>query len=435
MNILILTTSNPYKAAGIVALDLKKALNIKAEHQVKILTRSFDKYADDSIQCIHTMSEEYFYWVINLLQRIVYKTMRILFNHSLSTKTDPNYYIQGADLTKDYYSTKKFIKKINTFRPDAIIVLFMPYFLTFKNLYELNKATKAPILLYLMDMAPMTGGCHYAWDCKGYYNACGRCPAMFSGVENDQSRKNWEYKKYYVDKTELTIIAGTEYQFRQLQKSSLFAQKQIAKVLLSVNPEIFKPGNKLEARKVFNLPVKKKIILFGAVYPGSKRKGFNELIETLHLLKNMAPDLELHLAIAGYPDKQLTINLPYGYTLLGYLGLEKLATAFQAADLFLCSSIEDSGPMMINQAIMCGIPVVAFDMGVALDLVITGETGYIAKKGDINDLAEGVNKVLALTESNFEDVNKKCRNLGLYLCSPEAQANMIFYLLNNNKHI
>ena len=56
-------------------------------------------------------------------------------------------------------------------------------------------------------------------------------------------------------------------------------------------------------------------------------------------------------------------------------------------------SIEDSGPMMINESIMCGTPVVCFDMGVARDLVHTGRTGYRAALRDSSDLAFGIREV------------------------------------------
>ncbi|MBE0637792.1 MAG: glycosyltransferase [Bacteroidales bacterium] len=377
----------------------------------------WDRYPDQNIIPFQTQVEHYWQKAISKAKRL----MGLFGLKSKSIQTDPDYSVQDYDQTITNYSTKRILKNA-PFTPDAIIVLFMQNFLSYKNLHELNQLTKAPVFLYMMDMAPMTGGCHYAWDCKGYTGMCGKCPALYSKVENDQSRKNWEFKKYYVDKTDLTIIAGTEYQFRQLEKSSLFAQKRKAKILLGINPELFKPGSQSEARKLFDLPLKTKIIFFGAVSAGNKRKGFNELVKALNLLKTNNPDLELHLAIAGNANEQLTNNLPYSYTLIGYLNHEKLAKAFQAADLFLCPSIEDSGPMMINQSIMTGTPVVAFEMGVALDLVITVETGYRAKLKDTDDMVEGIRQILELNENEYITMKSKCRNLGLRLCSPNAQS-------------
>ena len=46
--------------------------------------------------------------------------------------------------------------------------------------------------------------------------------------------------------------------------------------------------------------------------------------------------------------------------------------------------------MMINYGVMAYIPVVAFEMGVALDIIRHKENGYIAKWRDVDDFAEGI---------------------------------------------
>jgi glycosyltransferase involved in cell wall biosynthesis len=110
---------------------------------------------------------------------------------------------------------------------------------------------------------------------------------------------------------------------------------------------------------------------------------------------------------------------------------EELASAYQASDIFLCPSIEDSGPMMINQSIMCGVPVVSFELGVSLDLVLTGETGYRAKLRDSNDMAEGIFYFLRLADDDYLRVSKNCRDLAMKLYSPEVQILALEKLMNN----
>ena len=80
----------------------------------------------------------------------------------------------------------------------------------------------------------------------------------------------------------------------------------------------------------------------------------------------------------------------YDVRKVGKLSFEDLFRAYACADLFLCPSLEDSGPMMINYGVMAYIPVVAFEMGVALDIIRHKENGYIAKWRDVDDFAEGI---------------------------------------------
>jgi len=218
-----------------------------------------------------------------------------------------------------------------------------------------------------------------------------------------------------------------------LLKSSLFDEKIKAKILLGVDSNVFKPGNINQARKEIGLPLKKKIVFIGASNIKSRRKGYNELISTLCYLKEILLDISnIHLVIAGRCSDDLSKNLQFNYTLLGHLDHEKLAKAFQATDLFLCPSIEDSGPMMINQSIMCGTPVVSFEMGVALDLVITGKTGYRAELGDTEDLAKGVKYILQLSNHDYNKISENCRSMGLQLMDYKIQAARFLKLFNLN---
>lgn len=417
MKILILSTSHPFISAGIAALETYKAFKSIKSNEVKVIVRAWDKYPDNNI----IIPIDSFY--DHTKRRVLRKLKKILISLKIikekRTLTNPDYYVQDFDQTNTHYATKKILKKAG-FKPDAIVVLFMPFFLSFKNLYELNKETKVPILLYMMDMAPMTGGCHYAWDCKGYTEKCGNCPAYYSNNEYDQSRKNWDFKHEYIEKTNIIPIAGTEWQYRQLQQSSLYQNKSKYKILLPIDEELFKPGNKMEARAHFNIPKNKKIIFFGAVSLSDKRKGVAQLMDALNLLKTKLDENKtknIHLAIAGEMNLDLETQVPFDYTSLGYLSHQELARAFQSADIFVCPSIEDAGPIMINQSIMSGTPVVAFKMGVALDLVIDDVTGYIVDNGNSEDLAKAIHKIVRWNERKSLFVSENCRKLGLSIYS------------------
>ncbi|MBA7672828.1 D-inositol-3-phosphate glycosyltransferase [subsurface metagenome] len=422
MKILILSNSHPYRTAGIVAKDLMDRLKEIDGNEVKLVVRVWDNYQDKNIISMDGFfkhnQKRIFRKGINGLKRLGFFRKEII-------KTNRDYSVQDYDQTRTYYPTWRILKKAG-FTPDVILVLFMQNFLSYKNLYELNHFSKAPIFLYMMDMAPMTGGCHYAWDCKGYLKKCGYCPAMFSNVMMDQSYINWQYKNQFIEKTDIRAIAGTEWTYRQLQKSSLFENKNKHKILLSINENIFHPADKASIRKKLSLPLNKKIIFTGAVSFAGKRKGFDQLVKALKILKkDLYTKKNIHLAIAGNSNIEFEKLLPFPYTMLGYLSHTDLPKAFQAADVFVSPSIEDAGPMMVNQSIMCGTPVVAFEIGVALDLVHNGKTGYRAKLNDYEDLANGINYILNLDDKQYNTMSKKCRDLAINISTPEAQVLII----------
>lgn len=428
MKILILSKNHPYKRSGTVAKGILDVLKSIEGNDVKLIVGVRDRYSDNDIVSI----DNYLIDLKNQLQgkwEKLLKKVGILRNNKVIT--NPDYHVLDYDQTSTIHSTNKFLKKAG-FIPDAVIVLFMPKFLSFKNLYEINQITKAPIYIYPMDMAPMTGGCHYAWDCESYVNKCGNCPAMYSDDENDQSRKNWEFKKKYIDKANIKVIYGTRYLYRQLKKSSIFKEKEMHYIPLSIDEELFKPGSMRDARKYHNLPNGTYIVLCGANNINHKRKGINELLEALKIIKAMNPSLKIHLAIVGRSTSDFTTSLPYDYSMLGRLSFEELVRAYQAADVFVSPSTQDSGPMMVSQAMMCGTPVVAYEMGVAVDLVITGKTGYRAKLQDSNDLAKGIMTILSLDRAGYEAISENCRDLCVKTRSKEKYRERWNIILNNN---
>lgn len=430
MNILLISTNHPNKISGIVALDLFQGLKEIPGNNIRMVVKPYDKYTNHDIIPIQSDFQWNMFRVKTRTRNLFLSKKR---DRQPQIKSDINYCMLDGDQTVEYYSSTRIIRRAG-FKPDLVIVLFMHQFITFRNLFEINQKTNAPIYLYMMDMAPITGGCHYAWDCKRYFESCGCCPGLFSHYPKDQSNINFEFKKKYIDKTNIIPIAATEWQYLQLMKSSLFENKKKHKILLAIDENIYKPDDKLNIRELLGLPVEKKIILVGAAFLDQKRKGWKELSDSLKILADNLSNEEksmIHITIVGNINKNDVVQLPFGHTMLGFLDHYEMPKVFQAADLFVCPSIEDSGPMMINQSIMSGTPVVSFEMGVALDLVHTGETGYRAKLGNVEDLAAGIKYILDLGEKEHLIMTENCRILGLRLCHSKKQAEKFMDIFNN----
>ena len=429
MNIIIINDGNPFYGSGNVGLDLFKAFQ-KRGYSVRLLV---NEYIPDYPEGVISIESFYLFW-----QKKIINKFRKIFNLKTDTITvDPKYRFHELYEKKLYYKTNLLLRKARM-NPDVIFVLFAKEFINPENIYELGQKTHAPIYWLMYDMAPFTGGCHYSWECKGYQNKCGKCPGLYSLDPFDLTYENLSYKKEYISKTNIQIIAGSEWQYRQAKSSSLFRDKLIHKILLSIDPLVFKHWDKGKTRVKFGIPSVKKVVFFGSVGLSDQRKGMSYLIESLKILKEIIkknnPELEKNilLLIAGERPEGITGSLPFESLYLGLLNNTiGIASAFQAADIFVCPSIEDSGPMMINQSIMCGTPVVSFEMGVALDLVINGETGYRAKIKDSVDLAQGIYNILTLESDQYKILSNNCRDRAMQLCSPDVQMENLEKIINN----
>ncbi len=358
------------------------------------------------------------------------RTMRKFLFESLIR--DKEYYFY-PDWNLDTFSAKEILNRAQ-FEPDLIILYWVKFFLTPEIISELQAITTAKIFWVLMDMAPFTGGCNYSFGCVRFSDSCGKCPALGARRATDLSSKLLEQKKKYFADIEISIISPTTTLTRQVSKSAVFRHKNINTVLLGIDSFLFKPGDKKVARESLGLPLDKKIVFFGAQKLSSKRKGMQYLIESLKSLAIKLPREEqngIFLAYAGTEDSLQ--QPPFSSKYLGFLDEEELVAAYQAADVFVCPSIEDSGPVMINESLMCGTPVVAFDMGVAPDLVHNDLTGYKAELKNSEDMANGISKILGLSDRDYDNLSENCRRIALEKSEMKKQNETIYEIITTSE--
>jgi glycosyltransferase involved in cell wall biosynthesis len=354
----------------------------------------------------------------------------------LKIRSNPDYYFQDQ-IKSALNSGIDYFDEID-YQPDIIVAHWISSFVSLEDLYQMCAGDlyqmcagrNVPVIWYLMDMAPLTGGCHYAWDCVGYMNKCGECPALYSSNSRDMSSKNWSKKYASIQKMNITLVAGS-WLINQAEKASLFKGKRKEKIMLGVDADIFKPGSRTGARKTLNLPANKKVLFVGSLSMKQRRKGMRYFLEAVRILeKNEEIDKDNIIILTAGDDsvKKTLSGTVFEHVHTGFLDEGGLVNAYQAADVFVCPSIEDAGPMMTKESIMCGTPVVAFNMGVAGDLVHTGVTGYRAKLMDSNDLADGITQVISLDLTGARKMSSNCRDIGIKLSSEEVQVSAFISL-------
>jgi len=359
-------------------------------------------------------------------EKLFSKFKRILLRYLLNkSKFDEKYFFYNKFELFNCYSAKTILKMLPR-KPDIIIVYWVSGFVNSKLIYDLANKTNATIYIFLVDNAPLTGGCHYPWDCEGYKNKCQFCPAISNCIIKNLAKSNIKYKqKYKINNAK--IITGSTSDFLMVKESALFSSNSCFNLIDYIDDQIYKPAfSKMSIKKYFNIDDKKKIVFFGATFLNERRKGMSELLQALDLIKSRSNIL---LLIAGSADIG---EISLDHKRVGFLSETDLIRAYQAADLFVCPSLEDSGPMMINQSIMCGTPVVAFNMGVSMDLVLTGETGYRAKYADVEDLAKGIDYILSLNQDEYNLMSNKCRILAMNSFSANVYRNNIHAILDDN---
>ena len=126
------------------------------------------------------------------------------------------------------------------------------------------------------------------------------------------------------------------------------------------------------------------------------RKGYDVLLKAAASLRE---DAHIYI-VGGEPTeeyRQLCGELSLtNVHFLGFMKKDRLVQFYKAADLFVLPTREDIWGLVINEAMAFGLPVVTTDHCVAgLELVEDDVSGYIVPVGDVNALADKMNRILS----------------------------------------
>ena len=252
---------------------------------------------------------------------------------------------------------------------------------------------KPPIVWTLHDMWAFTGGCHSADDCQRYQTDCGHCPQLLHLAADDISARISRRKQQAWADISMTIVCPSQWLADCARQSRILKNKRIEVIANGIDASQFKPLDKRGARQAFNLPLDKKLILFGAVGGANDpRKGFAYLRGALQHLSEKS-DAEV-VVFGAAQAESLDIRLPVHQ--IGYLSdAVSMRLLYSACDVFALPALQENLPNTLMESLVCGTPCVAFDNGGVGDLVQHKRNGYLARLKDSADLARGIQWALA----------------------------------------
>jgi L-malate glycosyltransferase len=154
-----------------------------------------------------------------------------------------------------------------------------------------------------------------------------------------------------------------------------------------------------------------------------ERKGLDILLRAFASIAERRSDLTLDLVGDGPLTpalKELAMELGVG-TRVQFRGAAQpgeIARILSASDVFVLSSFSETGPIVVLEALCCGVPVASTSVGSVPDVI--GADGALAPPGDIAGLATAIEAVLdgydrfdrveiagrAASEASFEAVGR-----------------------------
>lgn len=258
------------------------------------------------------------------------------------------------------------------------------------------------IVWTLHDMNPLTGGCHYSNDCDKFKEICSKCPQLGSNSNEDLAYENFTTKQNIYKHLNISIVTPSQWLLEQAKQSVLFKNYKKYCIKNTHPKNVFQLYDKYAIRNKFNIPLDKKILLFGADDLNNSRKGTIYLLQTLELLK----DLNKKIMIGLFGNNTLPIK-DYDTIIFGQIkSPTELSIIYNLSDCYILPSLEDNLPNTVGEALLCGTPVVGFKTGGIPDMVEHLKTGYLANKYDTIELANGIRWIL---DNINDDIRFNCR--------------------------
>lgn len=265
---------------------------------------------------------------------------------------------------------------------------------------------KKPVVWRMADLYITGGGPHYE---------LGFPYSTFTDIIS----KNLEIRKQALSSPNLnlTIVPISNWCYEKAEQSDLTKEFNKRIITCGIDPSTFNILDKEICRRVLNLPLHKKLILVGADSLNDERKGFKFLVEALKNLdtKNIA----IVTFGSGKLDNLPTINLDF------INDTRLLHQLYYACDLFITPALEEAFGQTSIEAMACGLPLVSFQTGGALEIFKTKKTiGVLAKDFTSEALSEAIqhalntnydsNEIIEYTFSNFNIEKKASEYIDLY---------------------
>ncbi len=277
-------------------------------------------------------------------------------------------------------------------RWDLVMVHWAGGFVSPQTVAEVSTELGAPIGLWQVDMAHLTGGCHYSMGCHRYESGCGHCPSLGWRHANDRSATQAAARQRVWQHVRPIIIAQSVWSAHQAKTSWVLRADHVIVAPIPVDEARFAVPDRSWARAELGVSPESPVMLVRSVGLDVAYKGMPLLLEALRKLVPCLAARGMQLTVAAFGHRGLWPHDVPGiqWLDLGEMhGERALAQCYAASDFLVSPSIQDAGPMVISEAMLAGCPIVAFPVGLAADFVEPGVTGELAERtGSVEDLAQ-----------------------------------------------
>jgi glycosyltransferase involved in cell wall biosynthesis len=207
--------------------------------------------------------------------------------------------------------------------------------------------------------------------------------------------------------TEGDRVVATSPQEKEHLRSFVAKKGAIDIIPCGVNLQTFHQMSKIEARSILGLDPQAAIVLYVGRF--DPRKGIETLVKAFAQVKEKTTANSPRLIIVGGSDpqradgqeKEIIANLVQSLEIgshtefVGQVGHDRLPLYYTAADVCVVPSHYEPFGLVAIEAMACGTPVIASNVGGLKFTVVPGETGYLVPPKNVEAFADSIDRVLS----------------------------------------
>lgn len=241
-------------------------------------------------------------------------------------------------------------------------------------------SSEIPVMLTLHDAWLLSGNCAHSLGCERWKTGCGECPdiSIYPGLRIDSTHLNWRRRKAIFERSNLYIAAPCQWLLDKVNESILMPAILEGRVIYNgVDTNIFFPGDKQHARRVLGLPINEPIFLF--VANGIKNNPFKDYATLRKVIKLLSEQSQatLHFIALGEDGEKEQLGRVMIHYIPRTMDTSLVAQYYRASDLYMHVAKAETFPNAVLEAMACGLPVIASNVGGISEQVDHGVTGLL----------------------------------------------------------
>lgn len=305
-------------------------------------------------------------------------------------------------------STKRLLLEIERFNPDVVhLTNVHAYYMNEYDVFDYLKKKHIPTIYSMFDAYAFTGKCAFPMDCNKYLSICGDCGQIKEYPRSlffDRSEFLFlEKEKAYSSFANIVFVGGCGI-INQANKAKLLKGKEVCQIEEPQDLDnIFYPRDTLSLKQKLGIPTDNKVVL--AAVPldaGTERKAGRLFLELYKKMKNEKGYSFVYIGFntTKYGNPEGMIKIPF------INSPDEFATYLSLGDVLFYTSIADTTPCTVIDALACGTPIVGFDIeGMTCFNINNQRIMQIVPLADVECVKDIIEKV----PRKDKDIIKECR--------------------------